>query len=240
MSISQEVQEAGREVAAASGAVVADMLNSRIGRFLGWPYKMTSGSVADRDGNKTEAFASIVYAARDGSAVPDPGAIAADTVAAVIDVSESLELESFRAAYARIAQAKRLKKSPGPRLEGTPSTTITLGIILAQHSFLALENFAEELERLNAQTPSREWPDMIVVASTGAMHYAAQFPGESLSGDYLPPEEGALAKYTPAMYVVLVVRPTGDVYLQQDGGIPRRASRHLFSRSEAAKFHPYS
>ena len=40
-------------------------------------------------------------------------------------------------------------------------------------------------------------------------NYAGQFPGESLSGDYLPPEEGALDSYTPAMYVVIVMRPTG-------------------------------
>lgn len=72
-----------------------------------------------------------------------------------------------------------------------------------------MENFAEELECLNAQTPSREWPDMIVVASTGTINYAVQFPGESLIGDYLPPAEGALANYTPPIYVVMVMRPAG-------------------------------
>jgi hypothetical protein len=70
---------------------------------------------------------------------------------------------------------------------------------------------AEELERLNAQSPSREWPDMIAVASTGAIHYAVQFPGElSVAGDYLPPAEDPLSNYVPAMYVVLVMSPTGE------------------------------
>ena len=49
----------------------------------------------------------------------------------------------------------------------------------------------------------------MVVASTGAVHYAVQFPGESLSGDFLPPAEGALAAFTPPMYIVIVMRPTG-------------------------------
>jgi len=37
-----------------------------------------------------------------------------------------------------------------------------------------------------------------------------QFPGESLSSDYLPPAEGALRNYVPAWYVVIVMTPTGE------------------------------
>jgi hypothetical protein len=51
---------------------------------------------------------------------------------------------------------------------------------------------------------------MLVVASTGTVNYAVQFPGESLSGDFLPPAEGAPAAFTPPIYVVIVMRPTGD------------------------------
>ena len=209
MTLSQEVNDVGQEVAVAAGPALRGILNSGIGRFLGWPYKTASGCVADRQGNKTEVFASVVYVAPEGSAAPAPQAIPADTVAAVIDVSKSMDLEGFRAAYSRIAQAKRLKKATAPHLNGTPSTTVTLGIIFAQRSTLPLEDFAEELERLNARTPSREWPDMVAVSSTGSIHYAVQFPGESVSSDYLPPAEGALTGFTPPMYVVLVLRPTG-------------------------------
>ena len=186
-----------------------------------------------------KAFASVVYAAPEGSAAPNPAAIAADIVAAVIDASHSLDLESFRAAYARIALAKRLKKTPAPRLHGTPSTTVTLGIIFAQCSALPLESFAEELERLNLQTPSREWPDMVVVASTGAIHYAVQFPGEPLSGDYLPPAEDALNNFTPAMYVIMVMRPTG-AHTFNKMSVPCCASRDLLSLSETTQFHAYA
>lgn len=209
MELSQQVHDAGREVASATGVTLPAILNDVLGRFLSWPFKTTSGCAVDRDGHKTGSFASVVYTAPQGAAVPDPWAIPADTVAAVIDASECMDLENFRAAYERIAQAKRLKKTAAPCLPGIPNTTITLGIIFALRSALSLEGVAEELERLNAQTPSEQWPDMVVVASTGAIHYAVQFPGESLSGDFLPPAEGASAAYTPPIYIVIVMRPTG-------------------------------
>jgi hypothetical protein len=209
MAISQQVHDTGQQVAAATRAALADTLNTGIQRLVGWPYKTASGCIIDLNGLKTETFSTVVYTIPSGSTAVDCGAIPSDTVAAVIDASESIDADSFRSAYARIALAKRLKKSPAPLLKGALSTTVTLGIIFAQRSDLPLENFADELERLNAQTSSREWPDMIVVASTGAINYAVQFPGESISGDYLPPAEGALANYTPPMYVVMVMRPTG-------------------------------
>lgn len=209
MALAQEVQDAGREIAAANATDLPGLLNSAIQRFLGWPFKTASARVVDRDGTQTEDFASVVYAASEGGAAPDPKAIPADLAAIVIDATESQDLENFGAAYAHIAKAKSLKKTPGPQLKGTPSTTVTLGIIFAQRTALPLEVFAEELERLNAQTPSRMWPDMVVVASIGVINYAVQFPTESLSGDFLPPAEGALAKFTPPCYIVIVMKPLG-------------------------------
>jgi hypothetical protein len=49
---------------------------------------------------------------------------------------------------------------------------------------------------------------MIVVVSTGVVNSAVQFPGQ-LSGDFLPLAEGALASYTPPIYVIVVMKPTG-------------------------------
>jgi hypothetical protein len=207
MTLAQEVQDAGQEIEAATAADLATLLNSNIQRFLGWPYKTISGCVVDRDSAKTEALASIVYTAPEMTTVPD--AIPADLVAAVIDATDSFDLENFRAAYARVAQAKSLRKTPGPQLKGTPITTVTLGIIFAQRSALPLEALADELQRMNAETPSPAWPDMVVVASTGVINYVVQFPGQSLSGDFLPPTKEALANHTPPFYIVLVLRPTG-------------------------------
>lgn len=71
---------------------------------------------------------------------------------------------------------------------------MTLGIILAQRSDLPIETLAEELDRLNLNTatPGRERPDMLVLASTATINYAVQSPGESVTGDFLPPAQGAL------------------------------------------------
>src|SRR5574337_1211848 len=209
MEISQQVHDAGQEVVSATAATLHGILNDALGRFLGWPFKVTAGRVADRDGHKTETFASVVYAAPAGGAAPDPQAIPADAAAAVIDACESLDCEGFRAAYEHIAQAKRLTKAPVPYLSDTPVSTITLGIVFSLRSAIPLEGVDEELQRLNAQTPSDQRPDMVAIASTGAIHYAVQFPGESLIGDFLPPAKGALAAYTPPMYIVIVMTPSG-------------------------------
>ncbi|PVE08702.1 hypothetical protein [Limnohabitans sp. Rim28] len=208
MAIAQQVFETGSKVAAVSAGELSSALREGVEQYVGWPYKVTSARVVDSDGTASVPFAAVVYATKGDSPVTAPAQLPADSVAVVIDATDSLTIDKFRAAYARVAVAKRLKKSPAPEL-GTPTTTVTLGLIYAQRSDLTLEAIAEELKRLNATTPSGEWPDMIVVASMGAIQYAVQFPGESLSGDYLPPAEGALRKYVPAVYVVIVLRPTG-------------------------------
>ena len=50
---------------------------------------------------------------------------------------------------------------------------------------------------------------MVAVLSTGTINYTLQFPGEQITGDLLPPAEGATAAYTMPAYVVMVIRPTG-------------------------------
>ena len=90
---------------------------------------------------------------------------------------------------------------------GETRTNITLGVVWAARTALPLETITDEIARLNEQTPGTRWPDMIVVGTT-IINYAVQFPSESLSGDYLPPAEGATATSAPAVYVVAVMRPT--------------------------------
>ena len=208
MTIAQDVLETGRQVAAVSAGTLSAALRAGIGQYVGWPYNVASDSVFDADGAVSDTFATVVYTTNEKSPDAARAPIPADSAAVVVDATDSLTINTFRAAYARVARAKRLKKSPAPKLD-TPTTTVTLGVIYARGSDLPLDAFAEELERLNAVTPNREWPDMIVVASMGAIQYAAQFPGESLGGDWLPPAEGALTNYIPAVYVVIVLRPTG-------------------------------
>jgi hypothetical protein len=215
MKISQEVRKAADEVVSAPASGLAEALNRFIGRFVGWPLKVAPGFARDHDGNRTGAFASVVYAESRESPKMSHEGFHADSVAAVVDAYEELDRPKLRAAYGNVAKAKSLKKSPAPDLKGVPITTVTLGIIFSLRSAVPLEVLAEELEHLNAQSPDREWPDMIIVASTGTIQYAAQFPGEGLSGDFLPPGEGATKKYTPPTYVVMTIRPTGDYTLNK-------------------------
>jgi hypothetical protein len=210
MSLSQEVHDAGQEVASATEATLPGILNDVLGRYVGWPLKVRSGYLVDREGSRSETFASVINAAPQAGTTPEPQDIQADNAAAVIDTYECLDQEKFVASYKRIAKAKRLKKRPPPQLEGVPVQTTTLGIIFALRSTVPLDHIAEELVRLNTSTPSPEWPDMVVVATAGTVNYMAQFPGEGLSGDLLPPGQRALDAYTPPMYVVIAMTPTGS------------------------------
>ncbi len=209
MGIAQDVHEAGKQVAVSTELSLPSVLNDILGCFLGWPFKATPGYVIGHDGKRTAIFASVIHTPPINSASSAHEGIPADTVGAVIDAGYSLDLDWFRSSYRRIAEAKSLRKSPAPQLDAIPTSTITLGLIFALRSALPLEDIAEELDRLNTQTPSRQWPDMVVVASTGVINYVAQFPGEPISGDLLPPAEGAVTNSTPPMYVVIVMRPTG-------------------------------
>jgi len=130
-------------------------------------------------------------------------------VAAAIDAYERIDLQTFRDSYRRIADAKKLKKSAPPQLD-YPSSTTTLGMIFALRAVPPMEELAEELDRLNRQTPNEQWPDMVVIASIGVINYAVQFPGEqSLSADFLPPAQRAVTTVAPPpLYIVIVMRPT--------------------------------
>jgi hypothetical protein len=207
MSISEDALKLGRGLAGAGGASLSDMLNNALGHFIGDNYKAVPGCLIDFEGKKSESFACVIHDAAVSAEAVDASSIPADATAAVIEVCDQLDLESFRTAYWRIADAKTLKKTPVPKSQ--TKTNITLGILLAARSTVPLDTVAEELDRLNSKTPSSQWPDMIVVASTGVINYGVQFPSEPISGDFLPPAEGALTNYVPSIYVIIIMRPTG-------------------------------
>jgi hypothetical protein len=209
MSISAAVYEAGRELSSATpSAPIGDLVNRAILRFLGPQFKIDPGCAIDPDGKRSPSFASVVHHGPDVVA-GDTQSFPADLVAAVIDVVEELNVENLRAAYGRIADAKTLRKTPVPK--GEVRTNITLGVLFAARITTPMEIIAEELDRLNAQIPSHRWTDMIAIASVGTINYAVQFPGEGLSGDFLPPAEGAIGSHQPSppVYLVMSLRPTG-------------------------------
>ena len=206
-SISQVVHDAGQKLAVSTGSL-ADALNQTLNQLLVWPFRATNGFARDAEGQKTDIFGTLVYTVSQSQPTPEPSNFNTDNVACVIDVDESLDVEKLSAAYERIACAKRLKKTVSPNVPGVPYTTVTLGIIFSRDAAVPIETLAEEFDRLNRQHPDREWTDMVVVLSKGIINYAIQFPGEDVIGNFLPPAEGAPNRYSPPIYVVIIIRPT--------------------------------
>src|SRR5258708_258541 len=210
--VSSQVREAGKELTRLAHTLdqsIVQALPKALNNFLPWPFRATAGFGIDASGLESKSFDTVVYATTGGNFV-ETSEVPADSLACVIDVAENIDLEELGRSYSKIAQAKSLKKSLVPYVSGVPQTTVTLGIIFALKTRLPMERLAEELDRLNQQTPSAQWPDMLVVLNAGTINYAVQFPGEGALGDYLPPAEGALLGFTPPFYVVPVVRPAGE------------------------------
>lgn len=206
-SISQVVYDAGQKLTASTGNL-ADALNKTLNQLLVWPFKVGTGFASDGEGQRTEVFGSLVYTVSQSQHSAEITVINADNVACVIDVAEILDVKQLRAAYERIACAKRLKKNLAPDIPGTPYTTVTLGIIFARDASVPSETLAEELDRLNRHHPDREWTDMVVVLSKATINYSVQLPGKGFMGDFLPPAEGATDRYCAPMYVIILIKPT--------------------------------
>jgi len=206
MTLSDRARTIGQKITDTASADLRPALNAGIAEFVGWPFEVSAGRVEDATGKSTAPFACVVHTATNLRGAED--FIPADNAAVVIDVIEHMGLDEFRAAYERIAEAKRLQKSPAPDLKKTPVATVTLTMILARQTTVSLEALAEELQRLNESRPDKEWPDMIAVSGVGVISYACQFPGDPKLGDIFPPAEGALKNFLPSWYVIVTMRPT--------------------------------
>lgn len=208
-SISKIVYEDGQKLAASTESL-ADALNKTLKQLVEWPFQVAKGFVWDSEGQKTDVFGTLIYTVTQSQLCTESTSFNTDNVACVIDVYENIDLEGLRTAYKRIASAKRLKKTVAPNVPGVPQTTVTLGIIFARDTYLPIESLAEEIDLLNTQNPDREWTDMVVVLSKGTINYTCQFPGENTTGDFLPPAEGVSDLYSAPVYVIIVIRPTGQ------------------------------
>ena len=128
MSLSDHARVIGQRISNAASAELRPALNAGIAEFAGWPFKVSAGRVEDATGKATAPFACVVHTATDSGGVND--FVPADNTAVVIDVVEDMSLAEFRAAYERIAEAKRLQKAPAPNLKKTPIATVTMTMIM--------------------------------------------------------------------------------------------------------------
>src|SRR5713101_7137562 len=118
MTLSDRARIVGQKINDAAGANLGSELNAGITEFVGWPFVVSAGRVEDAVGKTTAQFACVVHTAANGGPASD--VIAADNAAVVIDVVKNVGIDEFRASYERIAEAKRLQKSPAPDLTKTP------------------------------------------------------------------------------------------------------------------------
>jgi hypothetical protein len=201
----ETINQASQQLPAASPAQATDILRQLVREFSNGSYLITSGKIVDETGATTPDFEAVIHA----QYKPDPSqpvSIPADTAAVALCICDNMTIADLRAAYDKIKQAKLLKKKPA--IDGR--STITLGLIFALKTNLTLNQIADEIEQLNSETPDRIWTDMVAVVSNGILNYQGQFVTQDMGGDWLPPAEGAAAIQTTPIYIVTILKPTGE------------------------------
>jgi len=205
MSPLEIINQAAQTLLTASKSQTTGLLRQLIGGFSDGSYLVTSGNIIDETGASTPNFEAVVHA-KFVLNPAHPSSIPADVAAVAFCIYDYMTLADLREAYDKIKQAKSLKKKPA--INGR--STITLGLIFALKTDLSLNQIADEIEQLNAKTPDKVWTDMVVIASTGILNYQGQFVTQDTGGDWLPPAEGAAVSQTLPIYVVTVLKPTGE------------------------------
>ncbi len=188
MTFPQTVRHAAASLLASADASLPDALIAFLQRFVGRPYVIRTSALKPQNGPHTDAFACVVFRGptpATETSTPDP--IPAACATTVIDACENLSLEDLRAAYLRTATAKQIQQSAPCPHGDTAYRNELLSVVFALRSDLTLSTIANEVRRLNERTSATQWPDIVAVANTGLIQYAAQFPGETTMGDFFLP-----------------------------------------------------
>jgi len=201
LSISERVRADGLALAN-SKEPLPTTLTGVLNNYLGSKFVADAGSIV---GPQALDFSAIIHTTQS-----PPPAFQPQDVACVIELVESLDLTSLADAYAKVAAAKALVKPSPWKADKEVRTDRTLGIILARFSTASMDVLAEQLDRLNQQTPSSSWPDMVAVLGVGTINYAVQFPGGGVVGDHMPPAADTTGARRPPMYIVMALKPAAD------------------------------
>ncbi len=133
----------------------------------------------------------------------------ADSIASVIEVKSTLSKKELKDAVTKVASVKKLKRSSITNIDQpvTFSELIvnsTFGVVFAYDSKTSLNTLASNLRELNAELPSSQWTDLVVVLGKGVLGYYIQYPGEeSLLGQLMPPASEKFVKFP--YYVLLSI-----------------------------------
>jgi len=178
-------------------------------------FRATAGIVIDIDSQTSNHEDVIVY---DALSAPlyryqeKNQIVAADAVAAIIEVKSLLNKKELENAYAKIAEVKSLKKRPESAMdqkttESDLSSVSTLGVVLGFTTDTKLETLAQHCVDLNENYDSDERPDLIVILDEGVITYTMDYVGWRSGGQMMPPASEDFV--IPPCYVQLTVRPDG-------------------------------
>ncbi|HYF84283.1 MAG TPA: DUF6602 domain-containing protein [Clostridia bacterium] len=167
-----------------SGAEAEVILRDFLNDHLPKRFAADTGCVIDDESNISMQTDIIIYDAlnspiyRKGKRVL---ILPNDNVASVIEVKSKLNKEELKDAAKKIASAKALKKTPVN--DGDQPVTMsplviekTFGVVFAYESYTSLNTLSENLIEINAEYPSSQWIDMIVVLDKGIIGYTIQTP----------------------------------------------------------------
>jgi hypothetical protein len=131
--------------------------------------------------------------------------VAAETVAGVLHVTQSLNEVSLAEGYALIGKVKALPGHDTDSVEGWHH--VPVGMIVACDCDRPLEQFVDTIATLNANILSTRWADAVAVLSRGMINYAVQFEGGKIGGDFILPNKAGAMQF--AMYVHVMVSCPG-------------------------------
>lgn len=195
-AISDSIRDTGLRLGALpDGQFVAGFSDALASLFPA--FTVGSGMIYDQTGARVGPVDSFVSLAS-----IENGAVPADSVACAAYVCPSLNAQTLREGYERIAQVKALQKTPSTEPH---RSTITLGLIVAK-SASSLDAVAEDMRSLNRGIPDDHRPDMIAMLTQGTAHYLMHFLGDERVGTFLPPARGV--PYVAPILVMLATNST--------------------------------
>jgi hypothetical protein len=206
MTLASEAFQISKILSSSKFADLSVNLCDGIQRFLGAEFKVAPGQIGDSE-HRSATFGAVVQTAAAGEPSTPSTPVPPDSAAAVIDVRDTIDVDSLRAACDRIAEAKALRKTPIPAAETLPRTNNTFGIVFARSATTSVDRLSDELERWRESRPSVVWPDLVVILNTAVIGLGVQFPTEDVSGDFMMPVADSMPSLPPPIYVLGVIRP---------------------------------
>jgi hypothetical protein len=198
-----------------SGGEAEQIVKEFLNRHMPQRFRAASGFVIDNDSQMSEHEDVLVYDALSSPIfryTEDNQIISADAVASVIEVKSVLNKKELENAFEKIAEVKRLRKSPLSEMdqkatESQLTTTGTFGVVFGFSTETKLVTLAQHCAEFNERYDTYQRPDLIFVLNVGVINYTAKLIGARKAGDFSAPADENFP--IPPCYVQLTAREDG-------------------------------